>query len=157
MDLKLDKWTSAEGKRKLVAGIRKETQNVVADKQALWPLSIEQSRQIRQTEPDRIAPSKLVLVEKLDDTGEEPVKARWTARGDKDPDLLALVRQGSTQSPTISSNGRCTVLQAIAGHRFELQLGDVTGAFPEADEMEREKGKLYMAPPRKYALPDHDP
>ena len=110
LDLKLDKWTSADGKRKLVAGIRKEVQNVVEDKQALRPLSIEQSR---QTEPDRIVPSKLVLVEKLDDTGEELVKARWTARGDKDPDLLALVRQGSTQSPTISSNGRYTVLQAL--------------------------------------------
>lgn len=38
-----------------------------------------------------------------------------------------------------------------------MQLGDVTGAFLEADEMERGAGKLYMAPPKNFALPDHDP
>ena len=144
LNLRLDKWISPEGKAKIIARVRKEVQNVVMDKQALKPLSIEQSRQVRQSAPDRIVPSKLVFVEKLDDTGEELVKARWTARGDKDPDLLALVRQGSTQSPTISSNGRCTVLQAIASNKFNLQLG------------ERGSGRLYMAPPRNFALPDHD-
>ena len=156
LDLKADKWQSPTGQEKVIKGVRKEIDNVVTDKQALKPLSIEQSRKIRQSEPDRIVPSKLVLVEKLDETGEAVVKARWTARGDKDPDLIALIRQGSTQSPTISSNGRYTVLQTIASHKFELQLGDVTGAFLEADEMERGNGRLYVAPPRNFALPDHD-
>ena len=33
--------------------------------------------------------SRLVLTEKMDDSGEMIVKARWTARGDKDPDFLS--------------------------------------------------------------------
>ena len=156
LNLREERWTSSSGKAKLVAGVRKEIANVVQDKQALRPLTVEHSRRIRQEEPDRIVPSKLVLVEKLDDSGEEIVKARWTARGDKDPDLLALIRQGNTQSPTISSNGRYTVLQVIASQQYEMQLGDVTGAFLEADEMERGNEKLYMAPPKNFALPDHD-
>ena len=146
LNLKADKWNSREGQQRIIAGVRKEVKNVVDDKQALRPLSIEQSRHVRQNAPDRIVPSKLVLVEKLDDAGEELVKARWTARGDKDPDLMSLIRQGSTQSPTISSNGRYTVLQTIASHRFPMQLGDVTGAFLEADEMERGNGSPYAFP-----------
>lgn len=65
-------------------------------------------------------------------------KARWTARGDKDPDLFALVRGGKTQSPTISTNGRFTVLETIASCHFSLQLGDVTGAFLETKELPQE-------------------
>ena len=100
-------------------------------------------------------PSRLVLTPKLDDAGEEIVKARWTARGDKDPDLFALVRGGKTQSPTISSNGRFTVLQTIASCQFTLQLGDVTGAFLETKELKRDQ-RLWMSCPKNYPLPDHD-
>lgn len=157
LNLKLDKWTSPTGKQKIITGVRKEVKNVVEDKQALRPLTVEQSRHVRASQSDRIVPSKLVLVEKHDETGQDVVKARWTARGDKDPDLMALIRQGRTQSPTISSNGRYTVLQNIASNQFDIQLGDVTGAFLEADEMERGNGKLFMSPPRNFALPDHDP
>ena len=37
-----------------------------------------------------------------------------------------------------------------------MQLGDVTGAFLEGDELEREAGKLFMASPRNFDLPDYD-
>eukprot|EP00435_Cladocopium_sp_Y103_P072195 s58_g39.t1 len=156
INLKESKWKSAEWQDKLLTGVKKEMHTVIDDKQALRPLTVEQSRKIRQTMSDRIVPSRLVLVEKLGEDGQSVVKARWTARGDKDPDLLALIRQGSTQSPTISSNGRYTVLQTIASHQFEMQLGDVTGAFLEGDELERPAGKLFMAPPRNFDLPGYD-
>ena len=84
------------------------------------------------------------------------MKARWTARGDKDPDLLNLVRNGKTQSPTISSNGRCTVLQAIASNQFTLQLGDVTGVFLETKELKRDQ-RLWMSGQKNIQLPNHDP
>ena len=106
---------------------------------------------------DRIVPSRLVLVvETLGEDGQPVVKARWAARGDNDPDLLALIREGSTQSSTISSNGRYTVLQTIASSQFEMQLGDVTGAFLEGDELERPACKFFMAPPRNFDLPGYD-
>ena len=115
-----------------------------------------ESCQVRQQQPDRIVPSRLVLVEKLDDSGQMVGKARWTARGDRDPDLFSLIREGCTQAPTISSNGRYTVLQVIASCKFQMQLGDVAGAFLEADAMSRTSGKLCIAPPPNFDLPNYD-
>ena len=155
--IKDSKWQTTEGKLKLCKGLKKEITNVVDEKKALRPLSIEESRLVRQQMPDRIVPSRMVLVEKVDDAGDEVVKARWTARGDKDPDLFSLIREGKTQSPTISTNGRYIVLQTIASCQFVMQLGDVTGAFLEADEIERSSGQLFMSAPRDVPWPDYDP
>eukprot|EP00435_Cladocopium_sp_Y103_P015753 s1700_g3.t2 len=157
LNLKEPRWKEDSGRQMLLAGIQKEVTNVVHNKQALKPLSLEESRKIRQQEGHRVVPSKLVLTLKCEDTGEEIVKARWTARGDRDPDLFQLVREGKTQSPTISSNGRFTVLQTISSHKFVMELGDVTGAFLEADAINREAGKLYMSSPSTYPLPGYHP
>ena len=157
LNLKEPKWNQDQWKSRLEKGIAKEVATVIDDKQAWKPLSIEESRAIRRQQKERIIPSRLVLVEKMEETGEPVVKARWTARGDKDPDLFALVREGCTQAPTISSNGRYTVMQTIASMGFKLQLGDVTGAFLEADEMTRSKGKLYMSAPANHQLPGFHP
>eukprot|EP00435_Cladocopium_sp_Y103_P011900 s3832_g3.t1 len=157
LNLKESRWKEDQGKAMLVAGIAKEVKNVINNKQALKPLSLEESRRIRQHAGDRVVPSKLVLTLKCEDTGEEVVKARWTARGDRDPDLFSLVREGKTQAPTISSNGRFTVLQTIASHKFMMELGDVTGAFLEADQINRKTGKLYMSSPSTYPLPEYHP
>ena len=127
INLREPKWQQDDWKQRLEHGIAKEVATVIDDKQALKALSIEESREIRRKQKDRIIPSRLVLVEKMEDTGQPVVKARWTARGDKDPDLFSLVREGCTQAPTISSNGRYTVMQTIASMGFKLQLGDVTG------------------------------
>ena len=157
LNLKESKWSQNDWKERLRKGIVKEVETVISDKQALKPLSLEESRTVRRDQKDRIVPSRLVLVEKLEDTGEPVVKARWTARGDKDPDLFSLVRGGCTQAPTISSNGRYTVMQTIASMGFKLQLGDVTGAFLEADEMTRAKGRLFMSGPANHPLPGFHP
>ena len=124
---------------------------------ALRPISRSESLRIRAQFPDRIAPSKLVLTEKVGEDGIKIVKARWTARGDKDPDLFSLVREGKTQAPTISSNGRFIVMQTIASMQWQLELGDVTGAFLEADNLVRSNGKLYMSQPNKYPIPGNEP
>ena len=71
-----------------------------------------------------------VLTQKEDDEGNEVVKCRMTIQGFKDPDLMALVRAGRTQAPTLSSNGRAFVLQTIASAKFPMDLGDVDGGFP---------------------------
>lgn len=58
-------------KAKFLEGVRKDIQNIVQNKQALRSLPVEQSRKIKQSEPDRIVHSKLVLVEKVDESGSE--------------------------------------------------------------------------------------
>ena len=40
--------------------------------------------------------------------------------------------------------------------RFKLQLGDVTGAFLEADKLERSNGKLYMSQPHNHHIPGYE-
>ena len=77
--------------------------------------------------PERLVESRFVLTEKVEETGETIVKGRWT--------------------PTISSNGRFAVLQCIASCQFRLQLGDVTAAFLEGDQIERKRGPLYLKQP----------
>ena len=48
-------------------------------------------------------------------------------------------------------------MQTIASVGFELQLGDVTGAFLEADEMTRSNGRLFMSAPANHHLPGYHP
>ena len=156
INLKDPKWNEPSCKKQLLEGLQKEVDNVVHNKRALRALSLQESRQVRQQFADRIVPSRLVLTPKVDESGQDIVKARWTARGDKDPDLFSLIREGKTQAPTISSNGRYLVLQLIASHGFKMQLGDVTGAFLEADSVVRSEGKLYMSMPTTYPLPGYD-
>jgi len=147
LDLKHPKWRSEGGKAKILAGVTKEWNTLHTDKGALVPISPEESCRVLTTTPDRVIPSRLVLTEKVNDAGDAEAKARLTGRGDKDPDVLSLVREGKTASPTISSNGRLTALQTIASCKFQLQLGDVTGAFLESDPLVRERGELYLKQP----------
>lgn len=101
----------------------------------------------------RVEEDPTTIPGKVDDSGAEIVKARWTARGDKGPDLFSLlVHGGKTQSPTISSNGRYVVLQTIASNRYDLQLVDVTGL---SKGLKRDQ-RLWVSCPRNYPLPDHD-
>ena len=96
------------------------------DQRALVPLSLEQSALVPK---ERIVHSRMVLVEKCDDDGNRFVKARLTARGDQDPELLSLVRNQQTSAPTVSTNGKVVTLQVIASLGADVELGDVTGAF----------------------------
>ena len=65
------------------------------------------------------------------------MKARLTARGDQDPELLSLVRNQQTTAPTVSTNGKVVTLQVIASLGADVELGDVTGAFLESAELSR--------------------
>lgn len=155
INLKDQQWNTPEGKEKIKKGLAKEANTVVVDKSALRPLNSEEAARILQDHSDRIVESRIVLTEKIEDDGHSIVKARWTARGDLDPDVFHLVREGKTQAPTISSNGRFTVLQTIASKKYRMQLGDVTGAFLETDTFRREQ-KLFLRAPRKVKLPGYE-
>ena len=75
------------------------------------------------------------------------MKARLTARGDQDPELLSLVRNQQTSAPTVSTNGKVVTLQVIASLGADVELGDVTGAFLESAELSRQGGKLFLRQP----------
>ena len=135
-------WSTPTGRELIAKGIKVETDMLIHDKRALVPLSLEVSALVPK---ERIVPSRMVLVEKCDDDdGNRFVKARLTARGDQDPELLSLVRNQQTSAPTVSTNGKVVTLQVIASLGADVELGDVTGAFWESEELNRQGGKLFL-------------
>lgn len=115
-------WMTPDKQTMISKGMAKELKTVIQDKLALRPLEATETEQVLRDCPDRILDSRVVLTEKHDDEGNSVVKARWTARGDRDPDLFQLIRDGRTAAPTISSNGRYTVLQTIASQGLPYNL-----------------------------------
>ena len=60
------------------------------------------------------------------------VKSRWCLQGHLDPDLDQKLGEGLLQSPTLSQIGRMILMQLVTSHQWDLQLGDIKGAFLEA-------------------------
>jgi hypothetical protein len=60
------------------------------------------------------------------------VKSRWCLQGHLDPDLETKAQDGMLQSSTLSQPGRVLLMQLLASFGWELQLGDIKGAFMEA-------------------------
>lgn len=120
-----------------------------AVKKALRLPSPAESEVIRRTKSDRIVSSRHVLIVK---DGENPndakaCKARLTANGYLDPDLMDLAKKQPLLSPTAASMSKWLVLQLIASQRWQLQIGDVQGAFLEADPLDREAGAIFISQP----------
>ena len=92
---------------------------------------------------DRFFPSRFVVTR----PGSEEFKARWCLRGYLDPDVMEVAGSGPTQSPTVSQLGRMLSCQMIVSNGWDLQLGDIRGAFLEADALDRKKRSLYSSPP----------
>ena len=104
-------WSTPEGRELTAKGVKVETDMLISDKRPLVPLSLEESVLVPK---ERIVPSRLVLVETCDEDGKRFVKARLTARGDQDPELLSLVRNQQTNALTVSNNGKVVTFQIIA-------------------------------------------
>ena len=140
-------WSTPTGRELIAKGVKVETDMLIHDKRALVLLSLEESALVPK---ERIVPSRMVLVEKCDDDGSRFVKARLTARGDQDPELLSIFRNQQTSAPTVSTNGTVVTLQVIAS------LGADVGTsrrhwsvffFLESAELNRQGGKLFLRQP----------
>eukprot|EP00435_Cladocopium_sp_Y103_P016341 s443_g4.t1 len=134
--------------------------NTLADKDAVHLLSPSESECVRKRHAHRIMGSRFVLTKKpLEDIVEnggkadpnEPshwkVKARWCLQGHLDPDLSSKAREGLLQSPTLSQMGRTVLFQLLSSHKWLLQLGDLKGAFLEADPLDKRYRPLYARLP----------
>ena len=128
--------------------------------QALEPLSIAESNQVRQSvHPSRILGSRFAYRDKNWSRRkllpELPWrhKARLVISGHMDPDIGSL----ETDAPTINRLSVMTLLQLVASrrksHGWEASAGDITAAFLNGDRLERE---IYLKQPRT-GLGDLDP
>ena len=102
------------------------------EKQALHVVPPHQAQGVRRHQGHRIMSSRFVITKKTED-GDTKIKARWCLRGHHDPDLIQKVLAGKCHSPTLSQLARNLLLQLIVSHQWVLKLGDIKGAFLEAD------------------------
>eukprot|EP00435_Cladocopium_sp_Y103_P043787 s1055_g12.t1 len=111
---------------------------------------------IREKHADRFMGSRFVLTRKAVVEGQDVdpndlssfvVKGRWCLQGHLDPDLQTKAEEGLLKSPTLSQLGRMTLMQVLASKRWQLQLGDIKGAFLEAGPLEERFRPLYAHQP----------
>ena len=108
-------------------------------------LSAKESNWVRKHKHDRIMGSRFVIIKKPEEEIIEnggtvdpnnadhwKVKARWCLQGHLDPDLTTKASAGQSQSPTLSQMGRTVMFQLMSSNGWQLQLGDIKGAFLEA-------------------------
>ena len=134
--------------------------NTLAGKQAVRLLSVKEANWVRQHKSERIMGSRFVLIKKAvediiengitpehDNPDHWKVKARWCLQGHLDPDLTTKAQEGMLQSPTLSQMARTVLFQLLASFQWQLQLGDIKGAFLEAGPLEAKYGPLYAKLP----------
>lgn len=132
-----------------------EWQTLVS-KGAVKVISGRQAEHTKEKFSHRFIGSRFVIVRKgavegqqIDPTDSNTyrVKSRWCLQGHLDPDLDDKAESGLLQSPTLSQLGRNTLMQLLASNRWQLQLGDIKGAFLEAGELPQKYRPLYAKMP----------
>ena len=130
--------------------------NTLTSKDAVRLLSSREAEWVKKHLGHRIMGSRFVVVKKaLEDVvenGQKPdpanpdhwkVKARWCLQGHLDLDLTSKAQSGMLQSPTLSQMGRMVLFHLLASFGWELQLGDIKGAFLEAGPLDSKYRPLY--------------
>eukprot|EP00435_Cladocopium_sp_Y103_P010124 s1396_g2.t1 len=137
-----------------------------ASKAAEWSTILEKhavkvhlgkrAQAIREKFPHRFIGSRFVITRKPLDEGShfdehDPntfrVKSRWCLQGHLDPDLETKAQDGMLQSPTLSQPSRVLLMQVIASFGWDLELGDIKGAFMEAGPLDSKYRPLYARMP----------
>eukprot|EP00435_Cladocopium_sp_Y103_P028343 s1179_g7.t1 len=112
---------------------------------------------LKQEHPERFMGSRFVIIRKpviegrnidLHDESTFKVKSRWCLQGHLDPDLDSKAMAGSLQSPTLSQMGRIVLMQLLASHKWQLQLGDIKAAFMEAGPLPDKYRPLFAHQPK---------
>lgn len=132
-------------------GFDKEFDRLANQTRAWVPVELEDSQRLRTSVPERILRPRPVRTHRNQNDKEE-VKCRCTLQGFKDPDILQLVRDGKTASPTLSTNRRALIRQKLASCRFTMTIGDVKAAFFMADHEERPNSPIYVTMPKEYVM-----
>eukprot|EP00435_Cladocopium_sp_Y103_P008674 s3466_g2.t1 len=114
------------------------------------------AERIKRDFAHRFIGSRFVLTRKPIEEGKEVdpldcstflVKGRWCLQGHLDPDLNLKAESGLLKSPTLSQLGRMLLMQIIASQKWDLQLGDIKGAFLEAGPLDPKFKPLYAHQP----------
>ena len=116
----------------------------------------KKAQHIRDHFQDRFIGSRFVITRKATEKGlnvdvSDPstykIKSRWCLQGHLDPDLEQKAQDGALQSRTLSQPSRVLLMQILASYGWELQLGDIKGAFMEAGPLNPKYRPLYAKIP----------
>ena len=142
--------------QKIQMGKRTEWETIVSKPHAVRIHYGKAAKKIKTEQPHRFIGSRFVLTRKPLEEGVEvdpnnwdtfTVKGRWCLQGHLDPDLTVKAEKGMLRSPTLSQLGRMSLMQVIASQGWDLQLGDIRGAFLEAGPLEESFRPLFAHQP----------
>ena len=117
----------------------------------------KRAESILREHPDRFIGSRFVITRKATEEGKNvdvgdpssyKVKSRWCLQGHLDPDLEVKAATGALQSPTLSQPSRVLLMQLLVSFGWDLQLGDIKGAFLEAGPLEAKYRPLFAKIPQ---------
>ena len=130
--------------------------NTLSAKPSVRLVPGKEATRIKNHMSNRIMGSRFVLTKKPEEAiienGLSPdpnnpehwkVKARWCLQGHLDPDLTSKAESGMLQSPTLSQMGRTVLFQLMSSYKWDMQLGDVKGAFLESGSLDPKYKPLY--------------
>ena len=147
---------SPELQAKVDAGKSKEWKTLCEKPNVLKVIYGKKAQKIKDDFSHRFIGRRFVLTRKPVDEGgvvdsedlnSFDVKGRWCLQGHLDPDLDAKALEGRLQSPTLSQMGRMVLMQVLASFNWKLQLGDIKGAFLEAEPLEDRFRPLFAHQP----------
>ena len=116
----------------------------------------KRAKEIKERYSHRFIGSRFVITRKPieegcnvnpEDINSFSAKARWCLQGHLDPDLTEKAQSGMLQSPTLSQMGRTMLMQLLSSNGWDLQLGDIKGAFLEAGPLPDRYRPLYAHQP----------
>ena len=153
--------------QKLIDESKGEEWTTLSGKQAVRLIFGKKALQIKAQCADRFIGSRFVIIRKaiqdgvgidVNDPTTFKIKSRWVVQGHLEPDLELKATEGLLQSPTLSQLGRMTIMQIISSQQWTLQLGDIKGAFLEADQLPAKYRPLYakMPPGGIPGVPDRE-
>ena len=102
--------------------------SLVQNTKAWVPVSVEKSRLLRPSVPDRILQPRPVLTFRTGDDGTQEVKCRCTLQGFEDPAVLDLVRDRKTELYVLCEWSRdnfavdCLVSFSVDNRRREVSI-----------------------------------
>lgn len=131
-----------EDRKKFEVSRKKEIGKIIFDKKAVKVISPAEAAKIRRQVPQRVLKGRYVDVWKEEDTDIPEAKSRFVVPGHLDPDILELIYNHQLSASTVSAEGKRLTFQTIASLQAELELSDVSGAFMESDDLQREQGPL---------------
>ena len=127
----------------------------IISKSAVRIHSGPKAEEIRAKFGHRFIGSRFVVTNKVEEDSSR-IKARWCLQGHNDPDFRAKIESGECHSPTLHQLSRAWLLQVLASKGWELNLGDIKGAFLEAGPIPEKYRPLYASQP-PGGIPGIDP